>query len=312
MSDAQAGNKQPFVSVVICTRNRRECLEKYSLPSLFGLSYPNYEIVVVYDDSIDGTELFLQKYPDPLGRLRVIKNKMSNGIAHARNLCAYYAQGEIVAFTDDDCIVDVNWLSEFVVEFMKNENLMAAGGFTFDGHLDKSACPAQSIFGFNMAFRKKVFDRFLFDTNLFFHKGPMHEETDLVNRMRRHGYLIRYTLGAVARHFPAPASYRRINKRIGDHLNWIYMNAKCTSLISYYYKFFKRSYQMFRIIKQLHHEGIFSFSQALFKMGWVNYILFFELPWKAKITNMREERIFKLEDGANKISDGFLKFCSIF
>ena len=308
MGDYQIDKEKPFVSVAICTQNRRECLQKYSLPSVLNLAYPNYEVIVVCDDPMDGTESFLQNYKDPSGRLRIIENRRSNGIAQARNLCAYYAQGEIVAFTDDDCFVDVNWLSEFVDEFLENKNLMAVGGFTFDGYSDKPGWSTNGIFGCNMAFRKKAFDRFLFDTNLFFHKGPMHEETDLINRLRYHRYLTGYASKALVRHFPAPASYRKINKRIGDHLNFIYMDAKKLSLVRYYYKIFKRSNQMFRKIRQLYKEGALSFSQTLFKLGWVNYILFLELPWKAKIAHIYEEKIFKLEMGANKINCAALKF----
>jgi GT2 family glycosyltransferase len=307
MGDYQKNKEQPFASIVICTRSRKECLQKYSLPSVLNLSYPHYEVIVVYDDSKDGSEEFLDNYKDPSGRLKVIKNRMSNGIAHARNLGAHYAQGEIVAFTDDDCLVDVNWLSEFVGEFIKNANLMATGGFTYDGYSDKPNLPANGIFGFNMAFRKEVFGRFLFDTNLFFHKGPYHEETDLVNRMRGHGYMTGYVPKAVVRHFYAPASYRRINQRISCHLNWIYMNAKSLSLPRYYYKFFKRSYQMFHKIKALYKEGAISFSKALLKIGWVNYVLLFELPLKAKKTHYREEKIFKLGTAANRVNNEALK-----
>ena len=292
MSEEQVGNKQPFVSVAICTRNRRECLEKYFFPSVFNLAYSNYEIVVVVDDSIDGSELFLQNYKDLSGRLRVIWNRKSNGIAHARNLCAYYARGEIIAFTDDDCLLDANWLSVLVAEFMKNERLMVVGGFTYDGYSNQPGWSSNGIFGCNMAFRKKVFNRFLFDTNLFFHKGPMHEETDLVNRMMRHGYLTGYVPGAVARHFVGRASYRRINKRIGDHLNWIYMNAKSVSWPGYYYKFFKRSYQMHKIIKGLYREGAISFFMACQDILWAIFCLLFELPLKAKIAHWQEERMF--------------------
>jgi GT2 family glycosyltransferase len=294
----------PFVSVLICTRNRKECLEKYSLPSVLDLSYPDYEVVVVCDDSTDGTEVFLRNYYDPLGRLKVFKNSKPNGIAHARNLCAYHARGEILAFVDDDCTVNSNWLEEYASEFKKNEQLMALGGFTYDGYSDKPFS-VRGIFGYNMAFRKKVFDRFSFDTNLFFHKGPMHEETDLVNRMERHGYLIGYAPGAIVRHFAAPASYRRINKRLGDHLNAIYMDAKKFSLARYYYKFFKRSNEMFRKIKKLYHEGIIPFHQVLLKIGWVNFVLLFELPLKAKITSLREEVIFKKCLGINVSAGSF-------
>ncbi|MFA5275876.1 MAG: glycosyltransferase family A protein [Candidatus Omnitrophota bacterium] len=300
--------KLPFASVVICTKNRKECLEKYSLPSVLNLDYPDYEVVIVCDESMDGTESLLRDYNAGSGRLRVVKNLKSRGIAYARNLCVYYAKGEIIAFTDDDCLINADWLERFVDEFNKNEELMALGGLTYDGYSNK-VLSAEGIYGFNMAFRKKVFDKFLFDTNLFFHKGPMHEETDLVSRMKRHGYLAGYAPGAIARHYAAPASYRWINKRIGDHLNAIYMDAKKFTLACYYYRFFKRSNEMFRKIKKLHHEGILSFHRSLLKIGWVNYVLLFELPWKAKITQMREKKIFRKGNGANKMRELFSADC---
>jgi glycosyltransferase involved in cell wall biosynthesis len=290
---------KPFASVVICSQDRKEYLAKYALPSVFKLTYPNYEVIVVDDNSADGTAEFLRNFPDSAGRLRIIRNKRSGGLAQARNLGVYYAQGEIVAFMDDDCLVDVNWLDEFVGAFLENESLMAVGGFTYDGYLDKPCWPVEGIFGCNMAFRKKVFDRFLFDTNIFFHKAVMHEETDLIKRLTSHGYRIGYAPKAWARHFLAPASYRRINNRIGSHLNAIYMDAKKFSLARYYYRYFKRSTEMYRKIKQLYRERAIVFSQALFKIGWVNYILLFELPWKAKLTHWQEEGVFKRQSGAN-------------
>ena len=298
---------KPFVSVIICTQNRKEYLKKYALPSVFGLAYPNYEVIIVDDSSNDGTELFLQNYTDPRKRLKIIRNKRSNGIACARNIGSYYAQGEIVAFTDDDCFVAMNWLDELIGKFMENKNLMAAGGFVADRDSDKPAFAENQIYGCNMAFRKEVFNKFLFDSNLFFHKAPFHEETDFVNRLERHGYLTVYVPKALVMHFAGPASYRGINRRIGNHLNSVYMDAKKFSLARYYYKIFKRSNEMFRKIKQLYNEKILSFPQALFEIGWVNCILFFEIPWKAKKAHFREEKIFNLEAGENKLNDLFLK-----
>ncbi len=300
-------NNHPFVSVVISTRNRKESLEKYSLPSVLNLAYPNYEVIFVVDDSTDGTETFLKDYPDTSGRLKIIKNSRANGIAHARNLCAYYAQGEIVAFTDDDCSVDINWLSEIVEVFLENKSLMVVGGFTVDGH---SGYPADGIFGFNMAFRKMIFDRFSFDTNFFFHKGIAHEETDLVNRIKEHKYLTGHAPLARVKHFYSPAAYRKINQKIGFHLNYVYMEAKKIGLARYYLKFFKRSHQMFRKIKQLYREGTFTFIAAWLKVYWANYILLIDLPLKAQIAHMQEEKIFRLKCGANKNNKIIEKFSS--
>lgn len=311
MNAHQTAQEQPFVSIVMSTRNRKEIVKQYSLSSAMNQAYPHYEVVVICDECEDGTEALLRNYPDPAGRLRIIRNEHSRGIAHGRNLCAYYARGEIVAFTDDDCLFGPDWLAGFVDAFMKNENVMAAGGVTYDRDSDRPACPAEGIFGFNMAFRKKVFDRFSFDTNLFFHHAPMHEETDLVNRIKRRGFLTGEARGAAARHFPAPASYRRINKRIGDHLNWIYMNAKADPLWRYYCRLYKGCRQMFQKIVQLYREGLLSFFQTVVKTGWVTYVLFVEIPVKAGITCMREDQIFQRQEGANKMRGKLLASCFI-
>ncbi len=293
------GKDKPFASVIICSRNRRECLEKYSLLSVSKLAYPNYEVIVIDDNSTDGTAAYLNNYQGLAGRLKIIRNGRSRGLAQARNLGVYYAGGEIVAFMDDDCFVESNWLDEIIDAFSRNEDLMALGGFTYEGYSDKPCWPIQGIFGCNMAFRKKVFDRFAFDTNIFFHQAVMHEETDLIKRLIGHGYLTGYAPKALARHFLAPASYRRINNRLGGHLNAIYMDAKKFSWARYYYRYFKRSNEMFRKLKQLYRERAISFVQVLLKTIGVNYILLFELPFKAGVTHWQEERAFKFKLGAS-------------
>jgi len=76
-------------------------------------------------------------------------------------------------------------------------------------------------------------------------------------------------------------------------MNWIYMHAKKMPITIYYYKFFKRSHQMYTIIKKLYKERKLSFWDTLKEIAWANYVLLFELPLKAKTTHWREEREFK-------------------
>lgn len=283
---------KPFVSVVICTQNRKEYLKNYSLRSVLEQSYPDYEVIIVLDASNDGSEEFLRGYKDSTGRLRIIKNSVAEGIAYARNIGAYHSRGRIIAFTDDDCLVDKNWLTELVAAYLNDEALMAVGGFTYDRYSDKEYLSSEGIFGFNMSFRREVFDRFSFDTNLYFHRARMHEETDLIKRMKYHCYKTGHANNAVVRHFSAPANYQKIDKKIGDHMNWIYLNSKKKPLPLYYYKFFKSSYRMFKIIKRLYKKGILSFLDALREIIWANCVLLFELPLKAKFANWHEERAF--------------------
>lgn len=103
-------NGSPLFSVVIPTRNRPGCLER-CLEALSKLDYPSdgFEVVVVDDGSeppADGTST-----GKALGSLDVRFHRQdSSGPATARNLGVSMARGRYVAFVDDDCLPDRDWL----------------------------------------------------------------------------------------------------------------------------------------------------------------------------------------------------------
>jgi glycosyltransferase involved in cell wall biosynthesis len=107
-------NERPFISVVMPTYNRSAYLEQ-GLVALQRQRYPpdSYEIIVVDDASTDGTATLLehwqQQHPD---RFRFLRQKRNRGPSAARNRGIAHAQGSIVAFTDDDCVVAPDWLGQ--------------------------------------------------------------------------------------------------------------------------------------------------------------------------------------------------------
>jgi|GEM_PF-4208679 len=110
----------PRVSVVVPVRNRakdiRECLE-----SLLRLDYPSFEVIVVDDQSSDGTSKIVSRYP-----VKLLEGK-GRGAYAARNLGFEAAKNEIVAFTDSDCIVDKEWLKN-LTQCYRNSPVAGAGG----------------------------------------------------------------------------------------------------------------------------------------------------------------------------------------
>jgi glycosyltransferase involved in cell wall biosynthesis len=96
--------------VIIPTYNRLGLLKK-TLQCLDQQTYPSnqYEVIVVDDGSEDGTESYLRRAAAQ-GKLRYIRQE-NRGPAAARNRGVQAAQGEVVAFTDDDCLPDANWLT---------------------------------------------------------------------------------------------------------------------------------------------------------------------------------------------------------
>ncbi|MGH9306808.1 MAG: glycosyltransferase, partial [Acidimicrobiales bacterium] len=102
----------PAVSVVVPTRGRAdrlvrlvEALEAQTIPK------DRFEVVIVDDASPDHTAEVLESIADqtPL-RLSVMHQSERRGPAAARNVAWRSAHAPIVAFTDDDCVPDPDWL----------------------------------------------------------------------------------------------------------------------------------------------------------------------------------------------------------
>lgn len=111
------------VSVIIPVRNRPEAISD-CLKSLDKVEYPaeKLEIIVVDDASDDNTPNIVSEFKVRLFRLREHKQA-----SFCRNLGAYNAQGEILAFLDSDCLADPSWLKEIVPVFNHPENSVAGG-----------------------------------------------------------------------------------------------------------------------------------------------------------------------------------------
>lgn len=111
----------PSFSVIVCCRDGRERIGA-CLASLRRLKGPEPEIIVVDDGSTDGTgERVARDFPE----VRLVRVE-SLGLSAARNAGAEAASGEVLAFTDDDCEVDPDWLLELAPLFVAGWD--AAGG----------------------------------------------------------------------------------------------------------------------------------------------------------------------------------------
>jgi glycosyltransferase involved in cell wall biosynthesis len=103
MSDA------PFVTVVVPVRNGEATIQQ-CLTSLQHLQYPSerHEVLVVDNGSSDRTAEIVRRYP-----VRCLREDR-RGLSHARNRGIEASRGQIVAFTDADCVVTTDWLTELV------------------------------------------------------------------------------------------------------------------------------------------------------------------------------------------------------
>lgn len=114
-----------YISIVIPTHNRKDLLRR-CLEAASNQDYPDYEVIVVDDGSTDGTtEMVQREFP----QVRYILQQPNRGPAAARNRGIEAAKGEIVAFTDDDCLVPVNFLSRLADGYRRYPGVAGVGGY---------------------------------------------------------------------------------------------------------------------------------------------------------------------------------------
>lgn len=95
-------------SVIVATRNRPTLLQEL-LASLAATSPLPQEVVLVDDASDVPVGGLFQPGLQPF-RLRVLRNDAAVGPGTARNRGVHYSRGDLLLFTDDDCIVEPGWV----------------------------------------------------------------------------------------------------------------------------------------------------------------------------------------------------------
>lgn len=200
----------PMISVVVCAYNAERTMEP-CLQSLKDCPYPNYEVIVVNDGSTDTTGEISHRYEG--GRIRVI-DQPNMGLSAARNVGIEASKGEIVAYTDSDCVVDPDWLTYLAYKF--REGFVAVGGPNFpppEDTLVPSAVAvspggpthvlvnddvAEHIPGCNMAFVKTKLEEINGFDVAYTAAG---DDVDLCWRLQNAGYTIGFSPAAMVWHF---------------------------------------------------------------------------------------------------------------
>ena len=110
----------PKVSVIIVNYNGKKFLEK-CLESLCKVNYENFEIIVVDNNSTDGSiELVTKNYPSII----LLKLNSNKGFAEPNNIGAKIANGKYLLFLNNDTIVTPNFISE-MVQVIENDKKIA-------------------------------------------------------------------------------------------------------------------------------------------------------------------------------------------
>src|SRR5689334_813162 len=107
---------QPIpVSAVICTRNRPDLIGT-AVNSVLANTYPSFDLLVV-DQSTDArTGDIVRQLQAEHPNLRYLHTDKA-GLSRAYNIGIRETSGQILAFTDDDCVAPSDWIANVVAGF---------------------------------------------------------------------------------------------------------------------------------------------------------------------------------------------------
>jgi glycosyltransferase involved in cell wall biosynthesis len=103
------------VSAVICTRNRPELLQA-AAASVLANTYPEFDLVVIDQSDNQRTAEIVRKLAEAHSNVRYVRCP-TPGVSRGRNLGVATTTGELVAFTDDDCVVAPDWIERINAAF---------------------------------------------------------------------------------------------------------------------------------------------------------------------------------------------------
>lgn len=209
------------VSVAVPAYNAEKTINA-CLAALVGQTYPQglREIIVVDDGSTDST-------PDIVGRYPVKLIRQSNkGPASARNAGAKASTGEIIMFTDSDCVPEPDWIGQMLKPFADPAVCAAKGAYKsnqpqltarfsqveFEERFEllKKAGYIDMVDTYSAAFRREVF----FGAGGFDESFPAanNEDTDLSYKLSLAGKKMTFNPDAIVYHMGHPACVSRYLK----------------------------------------------------------------------------------------------------
>ncbi len=112
------------MSVVICafTERRWEQLER-AVASALAQTHPPHEVLVVIDHNPALYERARASLP-----AQVLQNEEAQGLSGGRNTGVRHAQGDVVAFLDDDAHAEPDWLERLLSAYARPEVVGVGGG----------------------------------------------------------------------------------------------------------------------------------------------------------------------------------------
>lgn len=252
-----------YVSVIIPTykdwARLRLCLE-----ALENQSYPSnlFEVIIVNNAPGDSPPSFIILHDN----FKIIEEKLPGSYA-ARNAAIKIAKGEILGFTDSDCIPDKDWLKNAVNSFKKYNTVSRVAGpikiftrnkkpravelydliyaFPQKSHVDQGVSVTANLFTY-----RKIFD----EVGLFNNNTMSGGDIEWGRRAKMLGFTIKFSDDIIINH-PARDSYKSLfekAKRVGK--GQVILARKKQGLLEYFQEAFAvlrpKTWEMKRIFEE--------------------------------------------------------------
>lgn len=112
-----------LVSIIMPVLNRKDTIMR-AITSVINQTYVNWELIIVDDGSVDGTQKILEEMVQIDMRIKFVSNIYKKGVSGARNTGIKCSNGDYLAFLDSDD----EWFEWHLLECM---NALKNTGYKF-------------------------------------------------------------------------------------------------------------------------------------------------------------------------------------
>ena len=127
-----SSNYAPPVSVIICAKNEAENLKKF-IPFILEQNYPEFELILVNDASIDDSLEVMEYFKEKDHRVQLVNVQNNEAFwgkkKYALTLGIKKAKNDTLLFTDADCKPESDmWISEMASSFSNDKSIVLGYG----------------------------------------------------------------------------------------------------------------------------------------------------------------------------------------
>jgi len=223
-----------FVSIIIPNYQGGATIGK-CLEAVFASKYRNFEVIVVDDCSGDNSIEIIKRFP-----CKLVQMDKHSGAAQARNIGAAHSHGDILFFTDADCLLQENTLSiASQAVSLADPNVVIGGTYTRIPHDKNFFSLFQSVFIHYSETREVEHPDYIathamvIDSKSFQKSGgftgkflPILEDVDFSHRLRQAGYRLVMNPAIQVQHIFNFSLYRSLRNAIRKSMYWTMYSIK--------------------------------------------------------------------------------------